>query len=246
MGSNSAFGGINHFGPSCLETWTGRKVDLLDPDWREIEYWDVAHGLANTCRYGGHVERFYSVAEHSLLVADLLVHMGHEPDSQMVLAGLLHDAAEAYLGDVIAPLKWLLRQSTRGATTGAEQTGALAPDYDTLSERMDLAICRRFESHPDDAQALLRKLQSSEALTLADRWALRIEASALVRSMGEGWDWGDEVLALGGLPAEVRWEGGLFPQAASRAYHERLIKVVYLRSPKAATYERKVRDGSGR
>jgi hypothetical protein len=81
-----------------MQTFTGRKFYPLDPRADEITIEDVAHGLAMTCRYGGHTRRFYSVAEHAVLVSL------HVPE-QFALHGLLHDSAEAYIGDMIRPLK---------------------------------------------------------------------------------------------------------------------------------------------
>ena len=81
-----------------IRTHTGLRFDLLDPRPEAIDPRDVAHALARLCRFGGHVRRFYSVAQHSLLVADLAP-LGLE------LPALLHDASEAYLGDVVAPLE---------------------------------------------------------------------------------------------------------------------------------------------
>lgn len=67
---------------------------------------DIAHALSLQCRFGGHTREHYSVAQHSLLVVRILVHMGAEPDAQ--LAGLMHDAHEAYIGDVPTPIKHAL------------------------------------------------------------------------------------------------------------------------------------------
>lgn len=90
----------------CITTRSGRQVSLTDPKSDQIDIGDIAHGLAYQCRFNGQVSRFYSVAQHSILVASIL------PD-QLKLAGLLHDAAEAYLGDIVQPLKQFLPEFER-------------------------------------------------------------------------------------------------------------------------------------
>jgi hypothetical protein len=87
-----------------LQTYTGKRFDPLNPDPALIDIDDIAHALSNICRFGGHSSRFYSVAEHSVLVAEALWDLRHDAD--LALAGLLHDAAEAYLGDIPRPLKY--------------------------------------------------------------------------------------------------------------------------------------------
>lgn len=72
----------------------------------KISLQDIAHALAQINRYTGHTSRPYSVAEHSLLVAEIAKHAGATPMLQ--LAALLHDAHEAYTGDVSSPVKWAL------------------------------------------------------------------------------------------------------------------------------------------
>lgn len=83
-------------------TSTGRRIPLLHPDPADIDIRDIAHALSNQCRYAGHTQFFYSVAEHSWHCSHLFAAAGD------ALWGLLHDAAEAYLGDVTSPLKRLL------------------------------------------------------------------------------------------------------------------------------------------
>lgn len=81
-----------------METFSGQRFWPLDPRPDEIDPADVAHALSLLCRYGGHVDRFYSVAEHCVLMS-LAVPPEH------ALAALLHDATEAYVVDVPRPLK---------------------------------------------------------------------------------------------------------------------------------------------
>lgn len=87
-----------------IETWTGRRVYPTRPDIRSIYLEDVAHGLSNNCRYNGQ-SRFYSVAEHSVHLADWCLARGLVP--LVAMNALLHDAAEAYLPDVPTPIKCL-------------------------------------------------------------------------------------------------------------------------------------------
>lgn len=101
---------------SCwIQTFSRGKVHPLAPALGEIRMLDVAHALSNICRFGGHTKVFYSVAEHSVRVAQLLGSTadrsysaagGDGPDPRTLrLWGLLHDAAEAFVGDLVRPLK---------------------------------------------------------------------------------------------------------------------------------------------
>ncbi|MCY4471137.1 MAG: hypothetical protein OXC08_20670 [Thiotrichales bacterium] len=87
------------------DTWfisrSGVQWDVLDMRAEDIEWPDVAESLSKTCRFNGHCRHFYSVAQHSQYVADLLPH-------KYRLYGLLHDAHEAWTGDIIRPVKNLL------------------------------------------------------------------------------------------------------------------------------------------
>ncbi len=83
---------------SWFVTFTGTRFWPLDPRPEDIELEDIAHALSNICRFGGHSLQFYSVAQHSVLVSEMLT-----PENKFV--GLMHDATEAYCGDMIRPLK---------------------------------------------------------------------------------------------------------------------------------------------
>ena len=81
-----------------LQTYTGGKFYPLDPRPDEIRSLDIAHALGHICRFGGHTLRFYSVAEHC-------VALSYAVRPELALWALLHDAAEAYIGDMVRPLK---------------------------------------------------------------------------------------------------------------------------------------------
>lgn len=83
---------------SWMQTFTGRKFYPLDPKPENINLRDIAHALALQCRFGGHCQVFYSVAEHSVRVANELA-------DEHKAWGLMHDAAEAYLTDIPRPIK---------------------------------------------------------------------------------------------------------------------------------------------
>lgn len=98
---------------------SGNFYDFMAPETSIFLIDDVAHGLANECRFGGQTRVFYSVAQHSVLVSYLV-----EPEYQ--LAAMLHDAAEFVLKDIMKPLKRLL------------------PDYQALEARHERIILGRF------------------------------------------------------------------------------------------------------
>lgn len=81
-----------------ITTYTGRIFNPLRPDPAKVNIMDIAHALANNCRFTGHVRQFYSVAEHSVRVSEIL-------PPRLKLWGLLHDASEAYLSDIARPIK---------------------------------------------------------------------------------------------------------------------------------------------
>lgn len=82
----------------------GKAFWPLDPIADEIEFTTIAAALSKICRYGGHTTEFYSVAEHCVRVSDWL--MAQYGDPELALKGLIHDGAEAYIGDMVRPLKY--------------------------------------------------------------------------------------------------------------------------------------------
>lgn len=106
---------------------SGQCFNVRAPEPEQIQLIDIAHHLSNVCRFGGAVKEFYSVAEHCVYVSRLV-------PPELAALGLLHDASEAYLGDVIKPLKNCL------------------PDYRALEHVWEAAIAKRFGfeslSHP--------------------------------------------------------------------------------------------------
>ncbi len=145
-----------------VETYSGNYLDVANPDPDRIELEDIAHALGNICRYGGHCERFYSVAEHAVFVSIRVERQGFSKILQ--LAALHHDDSEAYLGDIPRPLKPLLGTS-----------------YGELTTQMDDSV----------VEALGLPFNADEfhhsAIKNADDWAVFVEARNLMTSRGFGW-----------------------------------------------------------
>jgi len=81
-----------------IVTQSGRKVDVFHPTPESMDIEDIAHALSMICRFGGHTKEFYSVAQHSVLVSYIC-------NKKYALQGLMHDATEAFCGDVVRPIK---------------------------------------------------------------------------------------------------------------------------------------------
>ncbi len=200
MESNSIDGALLSPKATQIELHSGAYFDVTAPDPRLILLDDIAHALSLTCRYGGHVKRFYSVAEHSCLVFELLRHCQRKrwdalPDSdggrELSRAALLHDAAEAYLGDVVAPLKYALR-------AGEGSSRVMSSVYDRMSYAVDMAVAERF--------GFRGMLLQHDTVKLCDLWAMRIEATRLTASGGATWRW----------PGELPFDGEPPPQLNTR------------------------------
>lgn len=85
-----------------MQLQSGAPFYPLEAKPDDIEIEDIAHALGMVCRYAGHCREFYSVAEHSVI-------MSHTVDPEHALWALLHDATEAYIGDLVRPLKHEIR-----------------------------------------------------------------------------------------------------------------------------------------
>ena len=127
-------------GPTMM-LHSGATLDFLDPSSSHFTLDDIAHGLSNICRYAGQCRKFYSVAEHSILVSETVDEFG--------LEALLHDAAEAFIGDITRPLKQLL------------------PDFKVIENNIQNAILSRFDlavvMPPQIKEADLRVLAAEQA-----------------------------------------------------------------------------------
>ena len=107
---------------STICTHSGLYFDFTDPRPEQIEISDIAWALAHICRFGGHTKQFYSVAQHCVLAARHIEHPAWARDA------LLHDASEAYTGDMVRPLKNLL------------------PEFKEIELRIEMAIAKKFNT----------------------------------------------------------------------------------------------------
>lgn len=132
----------NLYTPDCIRTYTGKYVNVFNPDPETICIEDIAHSLSMQCRFGGHLRRHYSVAEHCENVA------ANTPEPQYKLASLLHDASEAYLLDIPSPIK------------------AHLPDYKKIEDNLMQCIAKKFGfEYP-----LHESVKKSDKLMLEIEW----------------------------------------------------------------------------
>lgn len=129
---------------------SGRRLDLLDPTPVDIEIEDIAHGLAFVARWNGQTKGdfAYSVAEHSLLVAEIFALKQPNAPVKWQLAALLHDAPEYVIGDMISPVK-----------------AAVGPDYGALDERLTAAIHLRFGLPAQIPAAVKKQIKQADKLS---------------------------------------------------------------------------------
>ncbi|WP_057464338.1 hypothetical protein [Pseudovibrio sp. POLY-S9] len=150
---------IKHIVGPTIALRSGQYFDLKQPWACEFSIEDIAHALANLCRFTGHCKQFYSVAEHSVFTSQIV-------PPEFALEGLLHDAAEAFIGDIAKPLKSIL------------------PDYAVIEERVENAVLTRLgvpvKMSPEIKHADLRMLKAEQFQAMEDTnvWPLVDELDA--------------------------------------------------------------------
>lgn len=202
-----------------LQTYTGKKIDLINPTREMVDIEDIAHALSMICRFNGHCRDFYSVAEHSVMVEAMgsqlwmkreserhagKLHVPPKPTSEFLqqsLALLLHDAAEAYIGDLTTPLK-----------RGLDSIGGdvvFPPPGEKLSKLAELE--RRWLAAIGQTFGLEDRLaEPSELIRQADEKVMTIEVTSLFHPVQSCW-WetrsrprSDEMMIQCWSPAEAR------------------------------------------
>lgn len=138
----------NLYTENCIRTYSGIYINPFDPKPEQICIEDIAHALANICRFGGHTQRFYSVAEHCVMGSAYYTTYGMHKES---LAFLLHDASEAYLGDIPAPLKKQM------------------PEYIAAEKRLQTMIYEKFGVDQTD-DVLMAEIKKQDERLLVDEW----------------------------------------------------------------------------
>ena len=138
---------------------SGRRLDLLDPSPLDIEIGDIAHGLARVARWNGQTygEHGFSVAQHSIVVEEIVAHIEPGLEPRWRLAALLHDAPEYVIGDMISPFK-----------------AALGLNYKGFEDRLEAAIHLRFglpARPPAAVKALIKRADQASAFFEATQLA---------------------------------------------------------------------------
>jgi hypothetical protein len=172
-----------------LQTVSGRWVNPFDPDPSQLDAGDIARALANQCRFGGHCRVFYSVAQHSVIVSELVEQRGG--DAEDAFAALMHDATEAYLGDMPHPLK---------------HRSALGAAFKAAEVELEQAIRDHFRIKPDVPE-----------IKRVDRALLATERRAF---SAEDWHW-PELEGVEPLELDLSaWSPDEAAQAFARRYAE--------------------------
>lgn len=133
-----------------IQTYTGKAFDLVDPQPDMVDVRDIAHSLGMQCRFTGHTQRHYSVAEHCCRMAEQF-------SGAMAVHALLHDAAEAYVSDTAKPLKALCPQ------LWIVEDRAISAIYEALGVERPDAGQRDMVKHADLRMLITERNQLMEA-----------------------------------------------------------------------------------
>lgn len=144
-----------------MQTFTGRKFYPLAPRAEDVDPLDIAHSLALQCRYNGHVNKFYSVAEHCILMSDYFLDGNHP---LLAKKALLHDGTETFVGDMIRPLK---HQPEMQVFREAEDKVGEA-----IAERFGLATLESVTVKVADSRILLTERAALMGGKVAGTWAV--------------------------------------------------------------------------
>lgn len=140
-----------------IQTYCGVKFDLARPEAEMVRIEDIAHALAQQCRFNGHLKEFYSIAEHSVRVAGQLTN--EEP--LVRFQGLLHDAAEAYVGDIVRPLKRIMPLAS-----GIEER-----IWECIADRFEVPPALHPKVHEADNIMLVIEARSLMTVNLLNEWS---------------------------------------------------------------------------
>ena len=159
-----------------IETFSGKRFDLMHPTPAMVDVADIAHALARINRYTGHTATPYSVAEHALHVCRRVMDLYPDREHATLHAlALHHDSGEYVIGDVSAPMKWLLRQMCGQGQFPEER---LHSDLDVIEDRVQATILT--------ALGLPRPTSQQKAIIkAADLYMLQVERWSLLPNTGQ-------------------------------------------------------------
>lgn len=146
---------------TVIKVRSGNYIDLVDPKPDQFVFDDIAAGLSKICRFGAQIPKWYTVAEHSWWCYKFGLTDGLSSD--LLKALLMHDATEAFLGDVVKPLKLLM------------------PEYNKIEDNMAKCIGEKYNVDFESNHKLIKKYDN--AMLIAERDAIFLE---------DGHEWIDE------------------------------------------------------
>jgi len=180
-----------------MGVYSGKRFDLFDVDESKIDIIDIAHALSLICRFGGHIRRHYSVAQHSLMVEHIVAYLWddgtQEYENQYAdrLHALLHDASEGYMGDIPRPLKY-------------------TPSMELFREtdnKLQMAINRKFG---------IPEIEKTHFIGIADEIALAVEGENYLLSRPS---WTNEIKNKNARTRELFDVGNLFRTSIENLSH---------------------------